>query len=164
MVNLVKVIESTMETDLKQMKFLKRLLKTNPSDINKLRQSTLNPDMMIAPIHAAVLAENVEILQYILAMKDVDGNKPAFATRINEEVGIIWIAIILKNPKNPDILNLLLEHIRHPWIEVVEYSDLDIALPCCLIQVVEKDRLDLLKVLLGNADLREGEFKSFDRH
>ena len=128
MVNLVKIIESTMETDLKQMKFLKRQLRSNPSDVNKLRQSTMYPDMMIAPIHAAVVAENIEILQYILAMKDVDDNKLAFDTRINTEVGIIWIAIILKKPKNPDILKLLLEHIRDPWVEVLEYSYLDIAL------------------------------------
>ena len=86
MVNLVKIIESTMETDLKQMKFLKRQLRSNPSDINKLRQSTMYPDMMIAPIHAAVVAENLEILQYILAMKDVDDNKRAFDTRIKKEL------------------------------------------------------------------------------
>ena len=50
MVNLVKAVESTIKTDEKQMKFLKRQLRSNSSEINKLRQSTMFPERMIAPI------------------------------------------------------------------------------------------------------------------
>jgi len=161
MVNLVKTIESTIKTDQKQMKFLKRQLRTNPSEINKLRQSTLFPERMIAPIHAAVQSDNIEILEHILAMKDVYVDNAALVrTCLNRtvQVGVIWIAL-QENPKNLDILKLLLEHLQRPWIVMVQYPELDMMLPGCLVNAVEKERLDLLEVLLGKAELLEREVK-----
>jgi len=161
MVNLVKTIESTIKTDQKQMKFLKRQLRTNPSEINKLRQSTLFPERMIAPIHAAVQSDNIEILEHILAMKDVYVDNAALVrTCLNRtvQVGVVWIAL-QENPKNLDILKLLLEHLQRPWIVMVQYPELDMMLPGCLVNAVEKERLDLLEVLLGKAELLEREVK-----
>ena len=159
MVNLVKAIESTNKTDEKQMKFLKRQLRTNPSDINKLRQSTGDPEMMIAPIHPVIAeTENIEILQHILAMKDVDVNKRALFRKT--EVSIVFMAFLRKNMFQ-DLLELLLEHVQHPMIEVVKHSDLDIPLPSGLVEAVENDRLDVLKDFLRKADLLEGEAASF---
>jgi len=154
MVNIVKTIETTIKTDHRQMKFLKRQLKTNPSEIYKLRQSTLVPERMIAPIHAAVLAENIEILQHILAMKDVCYDQVALiGTR---EVGVIWIAVH-KNPKNLDILKLLLDHVQRPWIDMREFPELGMLLPGCLVSAMGNERLDILEVLLGKADMLERE-------
>jgi len=156
MVNLVKIIESTTEKDQKQMKFLKRQLRTNFSEINKLRQSTMFPERMIAPIHAAVQSENIEILQLLLAMKDVYVDNAALVkTCLNRsmKVGVIWIALY-ENPENLDILKLLLEHVQRPWITLDERPELGgLMLPWCLVNAVEDERLDLLEVLLGKADL-----------
>jgi len=159
MVNIVKTIESTIKTDLRQMKFLKRQLKTNPSEINKLRQSTLVPERMIAPIHAAVQTENIEILQHILAMKDVYHGKLAIVRTClnrNLEVGVIWLAVY-ENPKNLDILKLLLEHIQRPLVVMIEFPELGMLLPGCLVCAVENERLDIVELLLGKADILERE-------
>ena len=74
------------------------------------------------------------------------------------EVGVIWIALD-EHPKNLDILKLLLEHVQRPWIVLVDTPELDMMLPDCLINAVESEHLDLLEVLLGNADLLEREVK-----
>jgi len=154
MVNIVKTIETTIKTDHRQMKFLKRQLKTNPSEIYKLRQSTLLPEGMIAPIHAAVLTENIEILQHILAMKDVYYDQVALVR--TRGVGVISIAVH-KNPKNLDILKLLLDHVQRPWIDMIECPELGMLLPGCLVSAMEDERLDILEVLLGKADMLERE-------
>jgi len=155
MVNIVKTIETTIKTDHRQMKFLKRQLKTNPSEIYKLRQSTLVPERMIAPIHAAVLTENIEILQHILAMNPYE----QVALDRTCGVGVIWIAVH-KNPKNLDILTLLLDHVQRPWIGMIERPELGMMLPACLVSAMENERLDILEVLLGKADKLEREVKT----
>jgi len=154
MVNIVKTIETTIKTDHRQMKFLKRQLKTNFSEMYKLRQSTLVPERMIAPIHAAVLTENIEILQHILAMKDVYYDQVALVR--TRGVGVISIAVH-KNPKNLDILKLLLDHVQRPWIDMREFPELGMLLPGCLVSAMGNERLDILEVLLGKADMLERE-------
>ena len=51
MVNLVRAIMSTDKSDEKQMKWLKKQLRSNERDINKQRAN-------MAPIHAAVFTDN----------------------------------------------------------------------------------------------------------
>ena len=91
---------------------------------------------MFAPIHAAITAENLEILQQILAMKEVNVDATALM-HINKErnlnktlsVGVIFAAALVKNL---DILKLLLEHVQEPTICLVDHPDLGIPLPFCL--------------------------------
>ena len=87
MVNLVKAIESSsLESDAVKMKSLKKQLRSKDSDINKLRQSTMRPDRMIAPIHAAVGSGSVEILQLVLDTSNVDlGSLAIFGERGSEK-------------------------------------------------------------------------------
>jgi len=154
MVNLVKTIESTNKSDQKQMKFLKKQLRSNLPDINKLRQSTVSFDMMIAPIHAAVMTENIEILQQILAMKEVhvDATGTVRTSKILK-FGVIDAAFYNGPPFNLDIIKLLLKHVQMPHIGMIMDHSIGVPLPFCLIEAVKGDYLDIVVILLKNADL-----------
>ena len=65
MVNLVRAIMSTDKSDEKQMKWLKKQLRSNERDINKQRAN-------MAPIHAAVFTDNTEIVKIIVKTKGVN--------------------------------------------------------------------------------------------
>jgi len=161
MVNLVNTIESfsfSLESDaaleLKQilMKSLKKQLKN--SDINKLKQSTLNPELVYAPIHAAIWVNSVEILQLIL-----DTNRVDFSTAVrvvsrgkNIDVGVLDLAVSMI-PPNIEIVTLLLEHIAEDIsLGVVKVTSIG-TLPFCLKEAIDKEYLDILDLLLANADL-----------
>jgi len=160
MVNLVKTIESTDQSNPKQMKFLKRQLRSNLPEINKLRQSTQDENMRIAPIHAAAMTENIEILKQILETKDVNVDAAAIVrTPLQiKKFGVIDAACFNSPLFNLDIIKLLLEHVQRPCL-MMSYGDSMILLPNCLIEAVENECLELVDILLKNADLLEREMK-----
>ena len=73
MVNIVKTIESLAANpgDHQLMKTLKKQLKGSGNEKNKLRQSSVDPDWMLAPIHAAAKSDSVEVFKVVLGTKGV---------------------------------------------------------------------------------------------
>ena len=71
MVNLVKTIETLAGNikDEKLMKTLKKQLKGSGTEINKLRQSSLDELSMFAPIHAAAMSNSVDLFKLILGLR-----------------------------------------------------------------------------------------------
>merc|ERR1719233_216873 len=92
-------------------------------------------------------------------MKDVHHGKLAIVRTClnrNLEVGVIWLAVY-ENPKNLDILKLLLEQIQRPLVVMIEFPELGMLLPGCLACALENERLDIVELLLGKADILERE-------
>jgi len=160
MVNLVNAIESfslqsdaALESKQKLMKSLKKQLKN--SDINKLKQSTLNPEFEYAPIHAAIWVNSVEILQLVL-----DTNRVDFSTVVRvasrgkniKMVGVLDLAVSMI-PPNIEMVTLLLEHIAEDLsLGIVKVTSIG-NLPFCLKEAIDEEYLDILDLLLANADL-----------
>jgi len=159
MVNIVKFIESSrgVETDEKFMKSLRRQLKISKAEINKLKQSTVLNGLMMTPIHAAVLSENLDILELILDTKDVDVG----ALSINKsektvvKYGALDLAICLLEKPNIGTVKLLLEKIEHPVLLMLKSSSRAGNLPIasCLLEAIRNEYLDILDLLLGKPSL-----------
>ena len=159
--NLVRAIESyslesdATESNKKQMKSLKKQLRSQDSNINKLKQSTMMSETMFAPIHAAVWVDSVEILQLLLDTNKVDlGSLAIVGERGREETleyGVLDLAILKPSP-NIEIVALLLEHVEDlAWIMS---EDPDIGpIPFCLALAVRFEYLDILDLLLSKANL-----------
>ena len=157
MVNLVKAIESSsLESDAVKMKSLKKQLRSKDSDINKLRQSTMRPDRMIAPIHAAVGSGSVEILQLVLDTSNVDlGSLAVFGERRGGEkvakFGVLDVALVT-TPPSIEIVALLLEHVEELSM-VVGFEPGMGSIPFCLGYAMDEEYWDILDLLLTKADL-----------
>jgi len=159
MVNIVKFIESSrgVETDEKFMKSLKRQLKISKSEINKLKQSTVLCGLMMTPIHAAVLSQNLDILELILDTKEVDLG--ALAINKSEKTvvkyGALDLAICLSEKPNIGTIKLLLEKIENPVLLMLKSSRATGYLPIasCLLEVIRGEYLDILDLLLSKPSL-----------
>jgi len=165
--NHVKAIESlsmksvVTKSNEKQMKSLKKQLRSQYSDINKLRQSTILPEAMFAPIHAAaaVFVDSVEILQHLLDTNHVDLGSLARrrGREKNVEYGVLDFAVralvckCCETSPNMEIVALLLEHVGDITLVMVEVNDFG-PLPICLITVIYKEYLDTLDLLLTKAN------------
>ena len=159
MVNIVKFIESSreVETDEKFMRSLRRQLKTSKSDINKLKQSTVLCNLMMTPIHAAVLSENLDILEMLLETKDVDvGALAIFKTEKTEvKYGALDLAICLLEKPNIGTVELLLNKIDSPVLTMLKPTRGTGFLPLasCLRESIRKEYLDILDLLLSKPSL-----------
>jgi len=155
MVNLVKALESWRagKSDQKLMKSLKKQLNTQKADINKLRQSTIKPYWMLAPIHAAIVTNNIEALQQILETKGVDVDCAATLRRDGHPVmkyGVIDMVTLSWNGEKPNIevVKLLLANIRKP----VLHPTVSGIAPECIVHFVQDECLDILDLLHSHAD------------
>jgi len=159
MVNIVKFIESSrgVETDEKFMKSLRRQMKMSKAEINKLKQSTILNGLMITPIHAAVLSENLDILELILDTKDVDVG--ALAINKSEKAvmkyGALDLAICLLEKPNIGTVKLLLEKIENPVMLMLKSSSRtgDLPIASCLLEAIKNEYFDILDLLLGKPSL-----------
>jgi len=154
-VNLVKSIESLVDVtvDQKKLRSLKRQLKTNSSDINRLRQSTINPAQMLAPIHAAILYGNFEIVRLVLDTEGVDLDiKARIKSRSNVmNLGIIDVAVCFVETIDIEVVKYLLE--RNAILEL-HYDEKPIPgtpLSVSLMFCVQAEHLDVLDVLHSKA-------------
>jgi len=155
MVNLVKAIESVEQSDPMQMNLLKKQLRVNKSEINKLRKSKTLPMHLMAPIHASVVTHNTEILRLILNTSGVDvdlvctwGESIYRGPSVSSSV--LDLAFMMKPQPPFEIFKLLIEHVRTPF-KLYDTKPLGVSIPFALrIAVVLKneslgfDVLDLL--------------------
>ena len=159
MVNLVKAIESLIDVkiDQKILKSLKKQLKINSLHINKLRQSTLIPSQMLAPIHAAILYGNFQILQLILATEGVDINTKAVVKSRNTvmKLGVIDVAVCLVENINLEVVKFLLERHQSPELHYADKPIPGTPLSISLMFSVEGEHLDTLDVLHRKAEVVE---------
>ena len=74
MVNIVKTIESLAANpgDYQLMKTLKKQLKASENEKNKLKQSSVDPNWMLAPIHAAAKSGSIEVFKLVLGTRGID--------------------------------------------------------------------------------------------
>jgi len=141
MVNLVKAIMSTEKSDRKQMNWLKKQLKTNECDINKQRAN-------LAPIHAAVIADNTKIVELIVKMKGVDVDA-ACKIEVNGKLltrGVLDVAVKQPHP-SIEIIKILLEFVKNPVL-----CD-NIGIPGCIVVALGNEYYDILELFRGKACL-----------
>ena len=155
MVNLVKALESWSagKSDQKRMKSLKKQINTQKADINKLRQSTIKPYWMLAPVHAAIVTNNIEALQLILETKGVDADCAATLRRDGHpamKYGVIDMVTLSWNGDKPniEIVKLLLNNIRKPLL----HPTVSGIAPECIVHFVQDECLDILDLLHSQAD------------
>jgi len=117
MVNIVKTIENLAANpgDYQLMKTLKKQLKGSGNEKNKLRQSSVDPDWMIAPIHAAAKSDSVEVFKLVLGTKGVTDSVSIMTTCEGEKYFSALDCAIVET-QNLGIIKLILE------------SDLDLVL------------------------------------
>ena len=161
--NHVKAIESfsmksaAKKSNDKQMKSLKKQLRSQDSDINKLRQSIILPETMFAPIHAAVLVDSVEILQHLLDTNHVDlGSLAICGGRGRNKTfkyGVLDFALLFcETSPNIEIVALLLEHVEDITLVMMEQPGIG-SLPICLVTAMYEEYLDILDLLLTKTNL-----------
>jgi len=137
MVNLVKAIMSTEKSDIKQMKWLKKQLRNNECDINKQRAN-------MAPIHAAVITDNTEIVKLIVKTKGVDVDA-ACKKEVDGEMhthGVLDVAVKQPHP-SIEILKILLEVVRNP------VSCDGCGVPACIVEALDCEYYDILELFRG---------------
>jgi len=144
MVNLVKAILSTDKSDQKQMKWLKKQLRNNKGDINKVRG-------MMTPIHAAVIKDNLDVLQQIVNTKgvEVDAACKYEVDGTLNTYGVLDIAV-MQEPPSIEIIKILVGLVKNPVISV------EFGVPDCVVLAVRHEYLDILDIFRGKACLLEG--------
>jgi len=134
------------------MKNLKKQLKTNGLELNKLKQSSLNDNWMLAPIHAAVKSNSIEIFKLVSETKGLDPNSVSV---IKDESGILncgvlECAILEEGWSNVEIVKLILdvENLFLTFCELVPGH----TIANCLSLAVGQEHLGILDVLYSKAD------------
>jgi len=138
MVNLVKAILSTKKSDQKQMKWLKKQLRCNDGDINKVRAN-------MAPIHAAIKTENTEIVQQIVKTKGVDVDAVWKKERNGEwrTYGVLDVALFQLHP-SIEIIKILVEYVRNPVAACG-------GVPRCILIALEEEYFEILELFREKA-------------
>jgi len=128
---------STEKSDIKQMKWLKKQLRNNECDINKQRAN-------MAPIHAAVITDNTEIVKLIVKTKGVDVDA-ACKKEVDGEMhthGVLDVAVKQPHP-SIEILKILLEVVRNP------VSCDGCGVPACIVEALDCEYYDILELFRG---------------
>jgi len=135
MVNLVKAILSTEKSDQKQMKWLRKQLRTNEGDINKVRANNM------APIHAAIITENIEIVQQIVKTKGVDVD--AVWKKEDAYYGVLDVALFQPHP-SIEIIKILVEYVRNPVLR-------ECGVPGFILIALEEEYFEILELFREKA-------------
>jgi len=109
MVNLVKTVELLVENsnNEKLMKTLKKQLRTNGKDINKLKKSSLFCNTMLAPIHAALFTNSPRVFKLVFDSKDIEVD--SICTFKGEKYKTFDLAVTVN--KNIEICELVFEKV-----------------------------------------------------
>jgi len=178
-VNLVKTIEYSplksspqYDEEMKTfMKVLRKQLKSNRADVNKLRQSTRDSTAMMTPLHAAIMTQNEQIIQEVLETKGVDVDSMAswkIPNMMNEKYGVFDLTLMgafqlteniteVEQSHILKILKLLFEHSRTPSFG---YTRNGIRVPFCLSVAILNEWLDVLDLFHSKSDQIE-DFSPF---
>jgi len=110
MVNLVKTVELLVENsnNEKLMKTLKKQLRTNGKDINKLKKSSLFCNTMLAPIHAALFTNSPRVFKLVFDSKDIEVD--SICTFKGDKYNTFDLAVTVN--KNNEICKLVSEKIK----------------------------------------------------
>jgi len=165
MANLVKNIETWAlnQSDTKLLDLVKEQLKDKTIDVNK-RSMNFNGDSEIAPLHAAVDSNSIELFKLLLETEGIDQD-PEFSYKgklvglnfggpsefglqgsdreIEVKGGILDYAV---RSGNLDMINIVLDRveIRH-WSAVMFDNQ---PIPGCIFTAVSFERLDIVALLL----------------
>jgi len=157
MVNIVKTIESmaTNSGDYQSMKSLKKQLKASENEKNKLKQSSVDPNWRLAPIHAAAKSGSIEVFKLVLGTRGIDTTSVSIMNTCQGPnfYSVLDCAIVEKS--NLEIIKLILE------------SDLDLyrtttddipgqKVSTCVSLAVQKGYLEILDLLHSKAKEDEG--------
>jgi len=159
MVNLVKTVELLVENsnNEKLMKTLKKQLRTNGKDINKLKKSSLFCNTMLAPIHAALFTNSPRVFKLVFDSKDIEVD--SICTFKGDKYNTFDLAVTVN--KNIEICKLINEKIRaekirtEKKIETVinDYNKKEMEIKEHLKRLVEKKEEKLAEEIMKLAEI-----------
>jgi len=174
MVNLVKTVELLVENsnNEKLMKTLKKQLRTNGKDINKLKKSSLFCNTMLAPIHAALFTNSPRVFKLVFDSKDIEVD--SICTFKGDKYNTFDLAIT-KN-KNIEICELVFEKVKESAAEDYKkkYKEIDERIKRLqeeekiikdeVIKTAEKKKVTEKKMQEYENNLENGGGRSYELH
>ena len=125
-------------------------------DINRPFPMNDSKVTQVTPMHSAILAGSLKILQKILDTEGVDlHSKVHIKTEVNEvkKFGALDVAICLSKEPNIEIVKLIVEKIEKPALCEVEDIFIGKLVSMSHLQVIELENLKLLDLLHSKTDL-----------
>jgi len=125
------------------MKWLKKQLRNNKGDINKVRG-------MMTPIHAAIITDNIDVLQLIVNTQgvEVDAACKYEVDGTLNTYGVLDMAV-MQQPPSIEVIKILVGLVKNPVLSV------EFGVPSCIAIAVRHEYLDILDILRGKACLFE---------